>query len=91
MAGEGTIGKACDVLDQVAAFGRPVRFAELLDNSCRAKAQSPSPDSPVRVRMVVGPRASVLVLRDDGCGMTRKDLCTNVFRSGEPTKDRTER
>ncbi len=38
MAGEGTIGKACDVLDQVAAFGRPVRFAELLDNSSFPKA-----------------------------------------------------
>lgn len=38
MAGDGTIGKACDVLDQVAAFGRPVRFAELLDNSGFPKA-----------------------------------------------------
>ncbi|MEX0327787.1 MAG: IclR family transcriptional regulator [Ruegeria sp.] len=38
MAGDGTIGKACDVLDQVAAFGRPVRFAELLDESAFPKA-----------------------------------------------------
>jgi IclR family transcriptional regulator, KDG regulon repressor len=33
---DGTVGKALDVLDQVAAFGRPVRFSELL-------AQSPFP------------------------------------------------
>ncbi|WP_170605750.1 IclR family transcriptional regulator [Ruegeria arenilitoris] len=38
MAGDGTIGKACDVLDQVAAFERPVRFAELLDRSNFPKA-----------------------------------------------------
>jgi len=38
VAGDGTIGKACDVLDQVAAFERPVRFAELLDNSDFPKA-----------------------------------------------------
>lgn len=36
MSGEGTVSKACDVLDQVAAFQRPVRFGELL-------AQSPLP------------------------------------------------
>nr|WP_174825882.1 MULTISPECIES: IclR family transcriptional regulator [unclassified Ruegeria] len=38
VAGDGTIGKACDVLDQVAAFQRPVRFAELLDSSEFPKA-----------------------------------------------------
>ncbi|MGI9370783.1 MAG: IclR family transcriptional regulator [Ruegeria sp.] len=38
MSGDGTIGKACDVLDQVAAFQRPVRFGELLDNSVFPKA-----------------------------------------------------
>ena len=32
-AGDGTVGKALGVLDQVAAFGRPVRFSELLDGS----------------------------------------------------------
>lgn len=30
MSGDGTVGKACDVLDRVAEFGRPVRFGELL-------------------------------------------------------------
>ncbi|NRB01187.1 MAG: IclR family transcriptional regulator [Rhodobacteraceae bacterium] len=35
-SGDGTVGKALDVLDQVAAFGRPVRFAEL-------QAESPFP------------------------------------------------
>lgn len=29
----GTVGKALSVLDQVAAFGRPARFSELLDDS----------------------------------------------------------
>ncbi|WP_170773516.1 IclR family transcriptional regulator [Ruegeria lacuscaerulensis] len=38
MAGDGTIGKACDVLEQVAAFARPVRFAELLESSDFPKA-----------------------------------------------------
>ncbi|MEM1004804.1 MAG: IclR family transcriptional regulator [Pseudomonadota bacterium] len=38
MAGDGTIGKACDVLDQVASFERPVRFAELLEHSDFPKA-----------------------------------------------------
>ncbi|UWR05329.1 IclR family transcriptional regulator (plasmid) [Ruegeria conchae] len=38
MAGDGTIGKACDVLEQVAAFGRPVRFGELLESSKFPKA-----------------------------------------------------
>ncbi len=36
MSGDGTVGKACDVLDQVASFGRPARFGEL-------QAQSPFP------------------------------------------------
>jgi IclR family transcriptional regulator, KDG regulon repressor len=39
-AGDGTVGKALDVLDQVAAFGRPVRFSELLE-----AARSPRPRS----------------------------------------------
>ena len=30
---DGTVGKALQVLDQVAEFRRPVRFAELLENS----------------------------------------------------------
>lgn len=38
MSGDGTVGKACDVLDQVAAFGRPVRFGELLAASTYPKA-----------------------------------------------------
>ncbi len=33
VTGDGTVGKALHVLDQVAAFGRPVRFAELLAQS----------------------------------------------------------
>ncbi len=37
-AGHGTVAKALDVLDQVAAFGRPVRFSELLDDSPFPKA-----------------------------------------------------
>lgn len=36
--GDGTVGKALDVLDRVAAFGRPVRFSELLENSAFPKA-----------------------------------------------------
>ncbi|MXQ09162.1 helix-turn-helix domain-containing protein [Alphaproteobacteria bacterium GH1-50] len=36
--GDGTVGKALDVLDRVAAFGRPVRFAELLETSPFPKA-----------------------------------------------------
>lgn len=36
--GEGTVGKAMDVLDQVAGFGRPVRFSELLAGSPFPKA-----------------------------------------------------
>nr|WP_174825496.1 MULTISPECIES: IclR family transcriptional regulator [unclassified Ruegeria] len=38
VSGDGTIGKACDVLDHVAAFQRPVRFSELLDSSAFPKA-----------------------------------------------------
>ncbi len=34
----GTVGKALAVLDQVAAFGRPARFSELLDGSPYPKA-----------------------------------------------------
>ena len=30
---DGTVGKAIQVLDQVASFRRPVRFSELLANS----------------------------------------------------------
>ena len=33
VTGDGTVGKALEVLDQVAAFGRPVRFSELLSQS----------------------------------------------------------
>ncbi len=36
--GDGTVGKALDVLDQVASFGRPVRFAELQEGSPYPKA-----------------------------------------------------
>lgn len=35
---KGTVGKALEVLDQVAAFGRPVRFSDLLDDSRFPKA-----------------------------------------------------
>ncbi|WP_341366616.1 IclR family transcriptional regulator [Yoonia sp. BS5-3] len=35
--GDGTVGKALEVLDQVAAFGRPVRFSELLAQSAFPK------------------------------------------------------
>lgn len=38
MSGDGTVGKAMDVLDQVAAFGRPVRFGTLLEASPFPKA-----------------------------------------------------
>ncbi|WP_298836920.1 IclR family transcriptional regulator [uncultured Roseobacter sp.] len=38
MSGDGTVGKALDVLDQVAAYGRPVRFATLLAESRFPKA-----------------------------------------------------
>ncbi|MES0881189.1 IclR family transcriptional regulator [Roseibium sp. SCP14] len=36
--GDGTVGKALDVLDKVAAVGRPVRFSELLSDSVHPKA-----------------------------------------------------
>ncbi|MCL4186235.1 MAG: IclR family transcriptional regulator [Rhodobacteraceae bacterium] len=36
--GDGTVGKALDVLDRVAAAGRPVRFTELLSGSDYPKA-----------------------------------------------------
>ena len=38
MAEGGTVGKAMSVLDQVAGFGRPVRFGELLTVSDLPKA-----------------------------------------------------
>ena len=38
MAGDGTVGKAMDVLDLVAGFGRPVRFGALLEISPFPKA-----------------------------------------------------
>lgn len=38
MSGDGTVGKAMDVLDQVAEFGRPVRFGVLLEVSPFPKA-----------------------------------------------------
>lgn len=37
-SGDGTVAKALAVMDQIAAFGRPVRFAELLDQSTFPKA-----------------------------------------------------
>ncbi|MEL6681344.1 MAG: IclR family transcriptional regulator [Pseudomonadota bacterium] len=37
VTGDGTVGKALEVLDQVAAFGRPVRFSELLADSAFPK------------------------------------------------------
>ena len=36
--GDGTVGKALDVLDMVAAVGHPVRFSELLTVSAYPKA-----------------------------------------------------
>lgn len=36
--GHGTVGKALEVLDRVAGYGRPVRFAELLESSPFPKA-----------------------------------------------------
>ena len=35
---DGTVGKALDVLDEIASLGRPVRFAELLAHSHHPKA-----------------------------------------------------
>lgn len=37
-SGDGTVGKALEVLDQVAGFGRPVRFGEVLEMSTYPKA-----------------------------------------------------
>lgn len=37
-SGDGTIAKALDVLDDIAAFGRPVRFSEVLADSPLPKA-----------------------------------------------------
>lgn len=37
-SGDGTVAKALAVMDDIAAFGRPVRFAELLDHSPYPKA-----------------------------------------------------
>jgi DNA-binding IclR family transcriptional regulator len=37
-SGDGTVAKALAVMDEIAAFGRPVRFAELLDRSPYPKA-----------------------------------------------------
>ena len=37
-SGDGTIAKALDVLDHVAAFARPVRFSELLPACALPKA-----------------------------------------------------
>ncbi|MGV6840225.1 MAG: IclR family transcriptional regulator [Planktomarina sp.] len=36
--GDGTVGKALEILDSVAEFGRPVRFTELLEKSPYPKA-----------------------------------------------------
>lgn len=36
--GDGTVGKALEVLDRVAAYDRPVRFSELLQDSAYPKA-----------------------------------------------------
>ncbi len=50
VTGDGTVGKALEVLDQVAAFGRPVRFSELLAQSAIPQAHavpfSADPDQP---------------------------------------------
>ena len=37
-SGDGTVGKALEVLDQVASYGRPVRFSELLADTKFPKA-----------------------------------------------------
>lgn len=37
VTGDGTVGKALEVLDQIAAFGRPVKFSELLAKSAFPK------------------------------------------------------
>jgi DNA-binding IclR family transcriptional regulator len=36
--GDGTVGKALSVLDEIASFGRPVRFGEVLEQSTLPKA-----------------------------------------------------
>lgn len=36
--GDGTVGKALDVLDRVASWGRPVKFSELLEDGAYPKA-----------------------------------------------------
>lgn len=38
IANDGTVGKALEILDSVAAFGRPVRFSDLLEKSPYPKA-----------------------------------------------------
>tara|TARA_B110000902_G_C14239653_1_gene561970 strand:- start:1094 stop:1417 length:324 start_codon:yes stop_codon:yes gene_type:complete len=38
VSGDGTVGKACDVLDQVALFPHPVRFGQFLETSTFPKA-----------------------------------------------------
>ena len=38
IASDGTVGKALEVLDAVAEFGKPVRFSDLLENSPYPKA-----------------------------------------------------
>lgn len=38
IASDGTVGKALEILDSVAAFGKPVRFSDLLDQSPYPKA-----------------------------------------------------
>lgn len=38
VSGDGTVGKALEVLDRVAAFGRPVRFSDMLGASSHPKA-----------------------------------------------------
>jgi DNA-binding IclR family transcriptional regulator len=38
VSGDGTVGKALEVLDRVAAFGRPVRFSDVLGTSPHPKA-----------------------------------------------------
>ncbi|MEM7290194.1 MAG: IclR family transcriptional regulator, partial [Pseudomonadota bacterium] len=38
LSADGTVGKALEVLDDVAQFGKPVRFSELLERSPHPKA-----------------------------------------------------
>ncbi len=37
-SGDGTVGKALEILDSIAAFGRPVKFSEVLQDSQHPKA-----------------------------------------------------